>query len=264
MNEQPRADGVQADAAEAGDGERMLTLLVAHLRQHSTRLRLEWATRIHDAHLLEATSPQERDRETASVYDSYVAVLEKGSVEASQRFARDLSARIIPRGVETQEILGIVLQLHDVVARSLFTWYQPDLGLLNRVLDAYEPIANRIATAVAFSCVDERARDQSAGVDPVIALEGARKEITTLNEALRTRTTIGKAIGLLMQDKTLSADNAFAHLVEVSSHTNVKIREIAALMVEEADARAERVGAGVQDAVAASRPEVGAMTSRSR
>jgi len=95
---------------------------------------------------------------------------------------------------------------------------------------------------VAFSCVDDRAREPSAAPDPVVELELARAEISTLNEALRTRTTIGEAIGLLMQEKTLTADGAFAHLVEVSSHTNTKIREIAARMVEEATARAERAG----------------------
>ena len=52
-----------------------------------------------------------------SVYDSYVEVLETGSVEALQAYARDLSERIIPRGVETYEVVGIVLLLRDVLAR---------------------------------------------------------------------------------------------------------------------------------------------------
>ena len=53
-------------------------------------------------------------------------------------------------------------RLHDVLARFLFEKYQCDLGLLNRVLDVYQPVADRIATAVAFTCVDERARQRSA------------------------------------------------------------------------------------------------------
>jgi rsbT co-antagonist protein RsbR len=76
-------------------------------------------------------------------------VLETGSVEALQHYARDLSERIIPRGVETHEVVGIVLLLRDVLARSLFEKYQRDFALLNRVLDAYEPAANRIANTVA-------------------------------------------------------------------------------------------------------------------
>src|SRR6202158_4730018 len=69
----------------------------------------------------------------------------RGSVEALEAYARNLSERIIPRGVETHEVVGIVLLLRDVLARSLFKKYQSDFGLLNRVLDAYEPADNRIA-----------------------------------------------------------------------------------------------------------------------
>jgi rsbT co-antagonist protein RsbR len=85
-------------------------------------------------------------------------VLETGSVEALQQYAQDLSERIIPRGVETDEVVGIVLLLRDVLARSLFEKYHHDFALLNRVLDAYEPAANRIANTVAVGFVQERER----------------------------------------------------------------------------------------------------------
>ena len=39
--------------------------------------------------------------ETKSVYGNYVEVLETGSVEALQDYARGLSERIVARGVET-------------------------------------------------------------------------------------------------------------------------------------------------------------------
>jgi rsbT co-antagonist protein RsbR len=87
-----------------------------------------------------------------------VEVLETGAVEALQAYARDLSERIIPRGVETDEVVGIVLLLRDVLARSLFAKYQTDFQLLNRILDAYEPAANRIANTVAVGFVQERER----------------------------------------------------------------------------------------------------------
>src|SRR5499426_4748273 len=96
--------------------------------------------------------------EATSVYDNYVEALQTGTFEAMQAYARDLSERIIPRGVETNEVVGIVLLLRDVLARSLFKKYQSDFGLLNRVLDAYEPAANRIANTVAVSFVQERER----------------------------------------------------------------------------------------------------------
>ncbi|MEU2258235.1 anti-anti-sigma factor, partial [Nocardia xishanensis] len=141
-----------------GGGAGLLSALVQHLRQNRTALREEWARRITEAQLLTAMSAEEMFSEVTAVYDNYVAVLETGSVEALQAYARDLSERIFPRGVETDEVLGIVLLLRDVLARSLFEKYQSDFELLNQVLDAYEPAANRIASTVAISFVQERER----------------------------------------------------------------------------------------------------------
>ncbi len=136
----------------------LLRELVAHLRQNRIQLREEWVRRIIEAKLLMAMTKEEIFAEATSVYDNYVEVLESGSVEALQAYARNLSERIIPRGVETQEVLGIVLLLRDVLARSLFGKYQADFALLNRVLDAYEPAANRIANTVGVGFVQERER----------------------------------------------------------------------------------------------------------
>ena len=136
----------------------VLRELVAHLRRNRTQLREEWAQRIHEAKLLTAMSEDEVFSEATSVYDNYVEVLETGSVEALQAYASNLSERIIPRGVETNEVLGIVLLLRDILARSLFKKYHDDFNLLNRVLDAYEPAANRIANTVGVSFVERRER----------------------------------------------------------------------------------------------------------
>src|SRR5881396_686636 len=154
---QPRInDDTRPSAAE--NTVSLLRELVAHLRQRRTELRQEWARRIRDARLLTAMSTEEIFSEATAVYENYVEVLETGSVEALQAYARDLSERIIPRGVETHEVLGIVLLLRDVLARSLFKKYQSDFALLDRVLDAYEPAANRIANTVGVSFVQERER----------------------------------------------------------------------------------------------------------
>jgi rsbT co-antagonist protein RsbR len=150
--------GVVNQAPSISSEGLLLPQLVQHLRQNRTALREEWARRITEAELLTAMSPEEIFSEATTVYDSYVEVLETGSVEALQDYARDLSERIIPRGVETNEVVGIVLLLRDVLARSLFEKYQTDFDLLNRVLDAYEPAANRIANTVAVGFVQERER----------------------------------------------------------------------------------------------------------
>jgi rsbT co-antagonist protein RsbR len=150
--------GLSADSLLTGPVDNLLPQLVEHLRQNRTELREEWARRITDAQLLTAMTPEEVFSEATSIYDNYVEVLETGSVEALQAYARDLSERIIPRGVETDEVIGIVLLLRDVLARSLFEKYQSDFELLKNVLDAYEPAANRIANTVAISFVQERER----------------------------------------------------------------------------------------------------------
>jgi rsbT co-antagonist protein RsbR len=136
----------------------LLPEVVSYLRDSGKQLREEWVRRITDAELLRAMSPEEIDTEVTAVYDNYVDTLETGSVETLQAYARDLSERIIPRGVETDEVLGIVLLLRDVLARALFGKYLEDADLLNRILDAYEPAANRIAVTVGVSFVQERER----------------------------------------------------------------------------------------------------------
>jgi rsbT co-antagonist protein RsbR len=136
----------------------LLRELVAHLRQNRTQLREEWARRITEAKLLTVMGKEEIFAEATAVYDNYVEALESGTFEALQAYARNLSERIIPRGVETDEVIGIVLLLRDVLARSLFAKYQTDFALLNRILDAYEPAANRIANTVAVGFVQERER----------------------------------------------------------------------------------------------------------
>ena len=167
-----------------------LSELVVHLRDNRTELREEWVRRITEAQLLTAMSSEEIFIEATSVFDNYVEVLESGSVEALQAYARNLSERIIPRGVETHEVVGIVLLLRDVLARSLFAKYQTDFALLNRVLDAYEPAANRIANTVASSFVQERERI-------IRQQQEAIRELSTPVLQVRERLLILPIIGLI-------------------------------------------------------------------
>jgi len=182
-------DVVIPPAAGAGDVA-LLKELVAHLRDTRTELREEWARRISEADLLTAMSPEEIFSEATAVYDNYVDALETGSVEALQAYARDLSERIIPRGVETHEVLGIVLLLRDVLARSLFEKYRADPELLNRILDAYEPAANRIAVTVGVSFVQERER-------VIRQQQEAIRELSTPVLQVRERLLILPIIGVL-------------------------------------------------------------------
>jgi rsbT co-antagonist protein RsbR len=168
----------------------LLQELVTYLRENRSELREEWARRITDANLLGVMSEDEIFSEATAVYDNYVDALETGSVETLQTYARELSERIIPRGVETHEVLGIVLLLRDVLARSLFSNYQHDLDVLNRILDAYEPAANRIAVTVGVSFVEERER-------VIGEQQEALRELSTPVLQLRERLLILPIIGAL-------------------------------------------------------------------
>lgn len=175
-------------AAEENPG--LLRELVAHLRQNRTKLREEWVRRITGAELLTAMTKEEIFAEATSVYDSYVLALETGTLEALQAYARNLSERIIPRGVETHEVVGIVLLLRDVLARSLFARYHADFAPLNRILDAYEPAANRIAITVAVGFVQERER-------VIREQQEAIRELSTPVLQVRERLLILPIIGLI-------------------------------------------------------------------
>jgi len=180
-----------APADKAGEHtDELLPELVALLRDQRTALREEWVRRITDAGLLHVMSAEEIFAEVTTVYDNYVDVLETGSVETLQAYARDLSERIIPRGVETDEVLGIVLLLRDVLARSLFVNYQQNTDMLNKILDAYEPAANRIAVTVGVSFVEERER-------VIREQQEAIRDLSTPVLQVRDRLLILPIIGML-------------------------------------------------------------------
>jgi len=186
-----QATGLSTLARQAPQAElSLLHELVDYLRQNRTELREQWVRRITDAQLLRVMTPEEIFSEVTAVYDNYVDALETGSVERLQAYARDLSERIIPRGVETQEVLDIVLLLRDVLARSLFVNYQHDPQLLNRILDSYEPAANRIAVTVGVSFVEERER-------VIREQQEAIRELSTPVLQVRDRLLILPIIGVL-------------------------------------------------------------------
>jgi rsbT co-antagonist protein RsbR len=170
--------------------EGLLNELVEHLREKKEELQEKWVQRITDASLLSGMSREEIFSEASTAYDNYVDTLETGSVEELQAYARDLSERIISRGVETHEVLGMVLLLRDVLARSLFERYMSDPEMLDKVLDAYEPAANRIAVIVGVSFVRERERvigEQQATI----------RELSTPVLQVRERLLILPIIGIL-------------------------------------------------------------------
>jgi len=245
MTSKESEEAQQADAAQ-NEHDRLLSELVAHLRDNREHLREQWTGRITGARLLSAMTPEEIFSEATSIYDNYVEVLETGSTDALQHYARDLSERIIPRGVETEEVVNIVLLLRDVLARSLFEKYHENFELLNQVLDAYEPAANRIANMVAVSFVQERERvirDQQEAI----------RELSTPVLQVRERLLILPIIGILdaprarqLTDQLLKAIRAHRAKVVVIDITGVPDvdEEVANSLVQTVDA-SKLMGAAV-------------------
>jgi hypothetical protein len=68
---------------------------------------------------------------------------------------------------------------------------------------------------------------------------GWTRQTQSLTEALETRTMIGQAIGVLMERYRLDPDRAFGFMVRTSQTGNIKLREVAAGIVEDAISKAE-------------------------
>jgi hypothetical protein len=62
-------------------------------------------------------------------------------------------------------------------------------------------------------------------------------QIQNLNEAVQTRTTIGQAVGIVMERYGLSDDRAFAFLARLSMQRNLKLRLVAQELIAESDSR---------------------------
>ena len=67
------------------------------------------------------------------------------------------------------------------------------------------------------------------GVSPDSELQ---LEIEHLRKALASRDVIGQAKGILMERFKITADEAFALLVDASQHQNVRVAELSAMLAE--------------------------------
>jgi rsbT co-antagonist protein RsbR len=183
----PAAGGTQNGNVDA---HLLLGELVKHSRQNRTQLLQQWVERIRASGFLGAKTQEELFNEATSVYDNYLSALETGSTETLHAYARELSERIMPLGVETDGVLGILLLLRDVLSRHLLARHQADYELLNRVLDAYEPAANRITNKVVVSFVQERERF-------ICQQQEAIAELSTPVLLLRDRLLLAPIIGIV-------------------------------------------------------------------
>ena len=106
-----------------------------------------------------------------------------------------------------------------VVSYRLFTTAD-SLGALNlysRASDAFD--------------LDDISNGEALAAHVAVALADSR-QAEQLGIAIATRTVIGQAEGILMERFDISADQAFAVLRRVSSHSNVKLNRVAEQLVQ--------------------------------
>ena len=146
----------------------------------------------------------------AAVDATYVS---SPNLAADERFAR-YAAMAVEAGIRAQA--GV--RLFDTPRPSA----QGALNLYSRDVGSFTDM----------SVVSQLFAHQSA-----MALDYAR-EVENLQEAVRTRQAVGRAVGIVMERYGLTEERAFAFLARVSQTRNVKLREVAAEIVADMEARA--------------------------
>ena len=98
-------------------------------------------------------------------------------------------------------------------------------------LHVYAAVPDRVDASVVEAA--ELFASVVAAIWHEVGLKAELVELASdLQKALKSRATIDQAKGIIMADRGCSPDEAFAHLVQLSSSTNVKLRDIAAGIVE--------------------------------
>jgi hypothetical protein len=111
-----------------------------------------------------------------------------------------------------------------------------ELGLLSQMAVR---LAEDQGTATGLNLYSRRlqAFEEDADLSELFASHarvalGFAVQLQTLQGAIGTRETIGKAIGIVMERYRLSSDRAFEFLTRMSQDSNVKVRDLAASIVD--------------------------------
>jgi GAF domain-containing protein len=89
--------------------------------------------------------------------------------------------------------------------------------------DAAEQIATRLARQAAATLTNAEIHNRTVTI------------VTQLNEAMNSRSVIDQARGILIATTGCNADEAFENLKQQSQHENVKVRDLAAQIVRNAE-----------------------------
>jgi GAF domain-containing protein len=134
----------------------------------------------------------------------------------------------------------------DVASDGRWPHYGPLAAELGIVAQASLPLLGEHRTWGAlnlYTLVDGAFDDISLETAELLAagaagLLGLSRRLSSLSDALATRTTIGAAIGITMERHGIDQNRAFAYLVRMSQAANVKLRHVARQIVDEAERKA--------------------------
>lgn len=137
---------------------------------------------------------------------------------------------ILDEPVTTVEYASREQRWPRFIARAVEMGLQSQLGM--RLFTEAETIGalNMYSTSAETIDPDVAHMAELFAAQASIALGRTRRE-EQLTTAMQTRKVIGQAIGILMERHSVDEDRAFAYLTRVSSHTNIKLRDVAAEIV---------------------------------
>jgi GAF domain-containing protein len=139
----------------------------------------------------------------AATDSAYVAVPD---LESDERFPH-YGPAAVAAGVRAQAAFRLFERNGTQGALNL---YSPNKGAFESLDDVAVLFRSQAGTAIAYA-----------------------HQISSLNEALETRTTIGKAMGIVMERYQLDDERAFAFLTRLSQNRNIKLRLIAEELVSQ-------------------------------
>ncbi|HUG86359.1 MAG TPA: GAF and ANTAR domain-containing protein [Euzebya sp.] len=137
------------------------------------------------------------------------------------------------------------IYVHDLIDDRRWPTFGPlaiTAGI--RTVLAYSLTTDRASALILYAPLPaafgptDRAQASLFAILARVALESAQERAVDartaghLTEALRTRARIGQAQGILIERERITAEQAFDVLRRASQHMNIKLREVAATLVE--------------------------------
>ncbi len=106
--------------------------------------------------LLQGLTPQEIESEFGALYDTVLICVETGKHDAAIAYARSRAKQGVLGGSTPDQLIEVFLTLQDVYRRSLFKRYRGEMARLEKILEVYDPAANRLVALVPLAFVEER------------------------------------------------------------------------------------------------------------